>query len=141
MFIQATKGNTMKILKILVVFLLLQAGVVASGSVAFAAGQHYTQAQFDALNKSGKPVVVHVHADWCPTCRAQDPIVSALIKDPAFKNVSFLEVDFDAQKDIVKAFNVTQQSTLIVFKGGKEVGRSTGDTRKASIDSLINKAL
>ncbi|ASU41520.1 thiol reductase thioredoxin [Herbaspirillum sp. meg3] len=128
----------MKILKTLAVFLLLQAGVA---STVFAAGQHYAQAQFDALNKSGKPVVVHVHADWCPTCRAQDPIVSALIKDPAFKNVSFLEVDFDAQKDVVKAFNVTQQSTLIVFKGGKEVGRSTGDTRKASIDSLINKAL
>jgi thiol-disulfide isomerase/thioredoxin len=138
MFIQATKGNTMKILKTLAVFLLLQAGVA---STVFAAGQHYAQAQFDALNKSGKPVVVHVHADWCPTCRAQDPIVSALIKDTAFKNVSFLEVDFDAQKDVVKAFNVTQQSTLIVFKGGKEVGRSTGDTRKASIDSLINKAL
>lgn len=138
MFFQATKGNIMKILKTLVVFILLQAGVAASVS---AAGQHYTQAQFDALNKSGKPVVVHVHADWCPTCRAQDPIVSALIKDPAFKNVSFLEVDFDAQKDVVKAFNVSQQSTLIVFKGGKEQGRSTGDTRKASIDSLINKAL
>jgi len=127
----------MKILKTLVVFLLLQAGAAVS---AFAAGQHFTQAQFDALNNSGKSIVVHVHADWCPTCRAQDPIVSALIKDPAFKNVSFLEVDFDAQKEVVKAFNVSQQSTLIVFKGGKEQGRSTGDTRKASLDALISKA-
>jgi len=125
----------MKIIKTLCVFLLLQSGL------ALAAGQHYTQAQFDALNQAGKPVVVHVHADWCPTCRAQDPILRSLIKDPEFKDVSFLEVDFDAQKEIVKAFRVAQQSTLIVFKGGKEQGRSTGDTQKPAITTLLKKAL
>lgn len=125
----------MKIIKTLFVFLLLQSGL------ALAAGQHYTQAQFDALNQAGKPVVVHVHADWCPTCRAQDPILRSLIKDPEFNDVSFLEVDFDAQKDIVKTFRVSQQSTLIVFKGGKELGRSTGDTQKPAIAALLKKAL
>ena len=33
------------------------------------------------------------------------------------------------------------QSTLIVFKGGKEVGRSTGDTSKDSIAALLQKTL
>jgi thiol-disulfide isomerase/thioredoxin len=125
----------MKILKTLLLFTMLQAGAV------FAAGHAFTQTEFDALNKAGKPIVVHVHADWCPTCRAQDPILSTLIKDPAFKDVNFLQVDFDAQKDIVKAFKVSQQSTLIVFKGGKEQARSTGDTQKPGITGLVKKAL
>jgi len=45
------------------------------------------------------------------------------------------------QKDVVKNFKVTMQSTLIVFKGGKEVGRSTGDTKKDSIADLLKKAI
>lgn len=125
----------MKTLKTLLLLTLLHAGAV------LAAGHAFTQAEFDALNKAGKPVVVHVHADWCPTCRAQDPILSSLIKDPVYKDVHFLQVDFDAQKDIVKAFRVTQQSTLIVFKGGKEQARSTGDTQKPALTALVKQAL
>jgi hypothetical protein len=48
-----------------------------------------------------------------------------------------LEVDFDTAKDVLKRFRVTQQSTLIVFRGKSEVGRSTGDTNPASIRRLV----
>lgn len=37
--------------------------------------------------------------------------------------------------------NVHQQSTLITFKGKKEVGRSIGDTNATSIEALLNKAI
>jgi hypothetical protein len=33
------------------------------------------------------------------------------------------------------------QSTLITFKGEQEVGRSVGDTRRGSIEALLDKAL
>jgi thioredoxin 1 len=36
---------------------------------------------------------------------------------------------------------VQKQSTLIVFKGTQETGRSTGDTNAASIEGLLAKAL
>lgn len=51
------------------------------------------------------------------------------------------EVDFDSQKDILREFGVQQQSTLIAFKGGKEVGRSVGQTSAAAIENLLNKTL
>jgi thiol-disulfide isomerase/thioredoxin len=107
----------------------------------FAIGQRFDQASFDALIKAGKPTLVMVHADWCTTCRAQEPVVSNLLKAPDFSGVTALRVDFDTQKDVVKYFNVVQQSTLILFKGGREVGRSTGDTRKESIEALLRRAL
>jgi hypothetical protein len=37
-------------------------------------------------------------------------------------------IDFDQQKDVVKAFKAIKQSTLIVFKGGKEIDKSLGVT-------------
>jgi thioredoxin 1 len=114
--------------------------LIFSGS-ALATGQPFDQAKFDALQKEGRPIVVAVHADWCPTCRAQDPILADLLKQKEFQDITALQVDFDKQKSIVKSFKVTYQSTLIVFKGGNEIARSTGDTNKANIAALLRKAL
>ena len=108
---------------------------------AFAADTPFTQGNFDALQKSGKPTLVMIHADWCPTCKAQAPILGQLLGSPEFKGINALRVDFDSQKDVVKAFKATMQSTLIVYKDGKEVGRSTGDTKKDSITALLKKAV
>lgn len=120
-------------------FMLLAAsGAVSAMSIA---GQAYTQAEFDSLQKSGRPTLVMVHADWCPTCRAQDPLLLDLLQTPAFKDITALSVDFDTQKAVLRYFHVSQQSTLIVFKGGKEVARSIGDTDKASLAALLKKAL
>jgi thioredoxin-like negative regulator of GroEL len=113
---------------------------LAAGT-AQASGQAFDQAAFDALQQQGKPILVMIHADWCPTCKAQEPIIGELLKTPELQSIVALRVDFDKQKTVVKAFKVQYQSTLIVFKGGKEVGRSTGDTRKDSIAALLRKAI
>lgn len=101
----------------------------------------YTQATFDKLQHEGKPILVVVHADWCPTCRAQAPIIESLLKQNDFQGIASLRVDFDKQKEVVRAFHVSKQSTLIVFKGGKEVGRSLGDTSREGVERLLRKAL
>ena len=100
----------------------------------------YTQKRFDELAAQGKPALVAVHADWCPTCKAQKPILSELLGKPEFKDVTELVVDFDAQKPIIQRYKAVTQSTLIAFKGGKEVGRSVGDTNKSGIEELVKKA-
>jgi len=95
---------------------------------------------FDALTVSGKPVAVAVHASWCPTCKAQKPIQTALMQDPKFKDYTMFVVDFDKDTDALKRFHVIKQSTLIVFKGQSEVGRSIGDTDRGSMEALMLKA-
>jgi thioredoxin 1 len=117
------------------VFLLLLSGQALAGEEA------YTQAAFEQLQKEGQPTLVSIHADWCPVCRAQAPIVSKLLERDAYRGTHALRVDFDKQKEAVKAFKATMQSTLIVFKGGHEVGRSIGDTSEAGIEALLKKAL
>ncbi len=100
----------------------------------------FTQQDFDQLAHDGKPIVVDVSATWCPTCKAQKPIVENLSRQPAYKDVAILAVDFDADKPILKQFKVSMQSTLIAFRGGKEMGRSVGDTTPAGIESLFKQA-
>jgi thioredoxin 1 len=111
-------------------------------SPAFAA----TPVPFDAkafadAQKAGKPILVAIHATWCPTCKTQEPILGELTTEPRFKNLAYFVVDFDAQKEVVRRFGARMQSTLVVFKGNKEEGRSVGDTDRKSIAALLNKAL
>lgn len=101
----------------------------------------FTSASFAAAQNAKQPILVEIHASWCPTCKAQAPILGSLISKPEFMNMAVLKVDFDAQKDIVRQFGAQMQSTLIVFKGDKEVGRSVGDTNPASIAALLGKAI
>jgi thiol-disulfide isomerase/thioredoxin len=94
-----------------------------------------------AEQKAGKSIVVHVSAPWCPTCKAQKPILDKLGADPAFKDFVIFELDFDTGGSALKALNARSQSTLIVFKGEKETGRSAGDTNAESIAALFKTAL
>jgi thioredoxin 1 len=101
----------------------------------------FDPASFDAAQKAGKPILVAIHASWCPTCKAQKPILSELMTEPKFNNLIYFVVDFDTQKDAVRFFGAQMQSTLIAFKGTAETGRSVGDTERSSIAALLNKTL
>ena len=121
---------------------LALAVVVSSVSLASAAdNKPFDQTAFDAAQAAGRPILVHVTAPWCPTCKAQAPILSRLESEPRFDGLVIFNIDFDTQKDLLRKFNVSMQSTLIVFKGRQETGRSTGDTNPASIEALLTKAI
>ncbi len=105
------------------------------------ANEKFTDAAFEAAQKADKPILVEIAAVWCPVCRTQKPILEGLAKNEKFKDLVYLKIDFDTQKAEWRKLNAQRQSTLIVFKGGKEVGRSVGDTNPASIEALLTKAL
>lgn len=109
--------------------------------VAFAADTAFSPSAFEKAKASGKPVLVEVTAPWCSVCKVQKPILSELKAQPRFKDLMTYTVDFDSQKDALRLLGVRMQSTLIVYKGGQEVGRSTGETSKAAIEGLLAKAL
>jgi len=126
---------------------LLSAAALALGlsivttQAALAADQMaYTQQAFAASQREGKPILVDIAASWCPICAKQHPIIEGLAKEPAFRDLVIYRVDFDTQKDVVRAMGAQMQSTLIVFHGAAEKGRSTGDTNSESIRALLQKA-
>lgn len=125
---------------LLTVFALSAALPLALTAPAIA-NQKFNQKAFEEAQSKGKPILIEVTAPWCPTCKAQAPILSKLTSEPKFKNLVSFEIDFDSQKDLLRKFNVRSQSTLIVFKGKQETGRSTGDTNATSIAALLDKSL
>jgi len=115
--------------------------VVFVMAAAHAGELPFSQPAFDKALADGKPVVVDFAASWCPTCKAQKPIVKALLNEPARKPLTLFVADFDKEEALKKRLGVTMQSTLIAFKAGKEVARSTGQTDKAELGALLDKAL
>lgn len=124
-----------------IVRLAAGATLLFAATAAPASELPFTQAAFDKAVAAGQPMIVDVRASWCPTCKVQRPIVESLMQDPRMKNVTLFVADFDTEAALKKELHVAQQSTFVVFKGGKEVGRSTGETRKEAIAALFDKAL
>ena len=107
-------------------------------SLSADAAQSYNAGAFQETQKAGKAILLHVTAPWCPTCKAQHPIIANIEK--ARPGLVVYNIDFDTSKDALRQFRVQSQSTLIVFKGTQEVGRSTGDTKAGGIEALVAKA-
>jgi thioredoxin 1 len=113
---------------------------LAIGTAA-AAEAPYNEAVFHKLLSSGQPVALDFSASWCPTCRAQAPLLRSITGEPGFKDLTLLVADYDSEMALRKTYNVSMQSTLIVFRNGKEVARSTGDTSLAGLTRLLATAL
>jgi thiol-disulfide isomerase/thioredoxin len=112
-----------------------------AASLALGAEVPYTQAQFDAARAAGQTVAVVFHADWCPTCRAQAPVLKELADSPEMKSLTLYVADFDKEKALRNALHVNQQSTIVVFKGKQETARSTGETQKGALETFLRGAI
>jgi thioredoxin-like negative regulator of GroEL len=122
---------------------ILLAGFVGfiSISSAWAAGpQPYNDAAFASAQAADQPILVEIHAPWCPICAAQAPTLDRLEHSSELGDLTVFRVDFDTQKNVVRQFGAQKQSTLIVFHGRIETGRSTGVTDPKSIEELLLKA-
>lgn len=114
--------------------LLALAGVaVASPGWAAAPAPFSDNAFADA-----QAVIVEIHASWCPVCTKQGPILSQL-RDDDFEDAVAFAIDCDSQKDLLAKFGANRQSTIIVFRGRVEKGRSVGVSDPA-LKELVARA-
>lgn len=120
---------------------VLTALVLLASFSANAEFKTFSKDQYDMAMKDGKTVVVDFYASWCPTCKKQEPILNEIASMKGYENVVALRADFDKEKDLKKSLNVSKQSTVVVFKGGKEVSRKTGSTSKDELKKLIDMGL
>jgi hypothetical protein len=74
-------------------------------------------------------------------CKKQKPIVDRLSTDPRYTKVTVFAVDFDSNKDLLPQWKVSQQGTLIAFKGKTEKMRSTGDVEPEAIRKVFEASL
>jgi thiol-disulfide isomerase/thioredoxin len=95
----------------------------------------YVAADAKAAIEAGKPVVIHFHKQGCPTCAAQLPTVESFLHGR--DTVLAYQVDFTKDEEANKAYEVKMQSTIILFRDGKELARSTGETDPVKLTALL----
>jgi thiol-disulfide isomerase/thioredoxin len=110
-------------------------------SLSRAAEMPYDAVHYEAMRSSGKPFAVVFHADWCPTCRVQAPVLNEPAQSPEFMGVTLFVANFDTEKVLERSLGISKQSTIVVFKDGKEAARSTGDTQYDSLSEILRRAI
>jgi thioredoxin 1 len=51
---------------------------------------------FAEAQSNGAPILVDISASWCPTCKAQKPIIDSIAEQPENKTLVIFAVDFDS---------------------------------------------
>jgi thioredoxin 1 len=83
-------------------------------------------ANFDAeVLGANEPVLVDIWAEWCPPCKAMDPILDDLATELAGR-VKIVKLDVDSNPSTVVKYNVRAMPTLIVFKDGQPADFKVG---------------
>lgn len=123
------------------VAVLVTALTLISASASAGEVKPYSEASLKEAKAAGKTVLLDFHADWCPICKKQGPVIQNLLQEDKLKEVAAFKVDYDNETALKQQFKVTSQSTLIVFKGEKAVARATGVTDKDQIRALIKRGL
>ena len=80
---------------------------------------------FDDIIKGDKPVLVDFFATWCGPCKVLSPTVEALGKELAGQ-VRVLKIDVDKNEALATQLRIQSVPTLIIFKKGEIVWRSSG---------------
>ncbi|MBU2980547.1 thioredoxin family protein [Lentibacter algarum] len=126
-------------------FCLTGLAALALPNLSFAAQMNYKEGLVEKHLAKGDVVFLDFKASWCTTCAAQERVINSLKQsNPDYdKKITFIDVDWDEHGKgmLVNEHNIPRRSTLVVLKGGEELGRIVAGTGKAEIKALMDLAL
>lgn len=98
-----------------------------------------TNENFDSLLSEKEVVVVDFWAPWCGPCRMMGPVVDDLAEENENNNTAIGKVNVDESSDLAQKYGIRGIPTLIFFKDGEPVERTSGVKSKEEISEIINK--
>jgi thioredoxin 1 len=85
-------------------------------------------------------VLIDVYAKWCGPCKQISPIIDQISLE-FMDQLHVGKLNADENRDILVELGVRNIPTLILFKNGEIIERSTGMTSKEKLAELINNHL
>ncbi len=90
--------------------------------------------------ESSTPVLVDFWAPWCMPCRMLAPTIEKLAEENEGK-LKVCKLNTDENQSIAAQHGIQGIPTLIVFKEGKEVGRTVGVMSKEKLQEKLDPIL
>lgn len=101
----------------------------------------FSPQRLQELQQVGKPVLVEVYAEWCGTCKRQGPILDSLLSDPEFADFAALRIDWDKERVVARELGAPRQSTLFIYRGGRQIAISVAETSEKRLREFMRKGL
>ncbi|MGD8795135.1 MAG: thioredoxin [Anaerolineae bacterium] len=102
---------------------------------------HVTDDTFeDVVLNADVPAMVDFWAPWCGPCRMVAPIVEDLAKEYGGRAV-IAKVNTDENVETASKLGIMGIPTLILFKGGVEVGRVVGFAPRQTLEGHLQALL
>lgn len=89
---------------------------------------------------SSLPVLVDFTAVWCGPCKMVDPIITQLAGEWEGR-VKVVKCDADQNPNVLMQYGIMGIPTVMLFKGGKMVERSTGYMPKVKLVGKLSPHL
>ena len=99
-----------------------------------------TDANFEELLGTGKPMVLDFWAEWCGPCRMVSPIIDELAQEYEGR-VTIGQMNVDENDDVVGRFGIRNIPTVIFFKNGEMVDKIVGATSKDKFKEKVENLL
>lgn len=101
-----------------------------------------TNEEFENILGSKEICICDFSASWCGPCRMMAPILED-VSDKYKRKYYFYQIDIDSAEELAEKFNVEVVPTIIIFRKGKEIGRTTGfqemdEFEKFMLDTIEN---
>jgi thioredoxin 1 len=95
-------------------------------------GENYT----DVIGKQGL-VAVQYYATWCGPCKMLKPVLDSLAEENS--DIGFYRVDIDQFRDQAIQAGIRSVPTVVLYKDGEEVDRTSGYQPKDKITTWMNQ--
>jgi len=94
--------------------------------------------QFKNIITQNNAVVAKFHAPWCPACVAIGPLFKEVANIDALSHITFVEVNYDDNYELIKAYKIRSIPTFVILKNGQEAERIVDSANKEQfVERLI----
>ena len=95
---------------------------------------------FNDITTGGQLVLVDFYATWCQPCKMMHPVLKQ-VKDVLGDRIRIIKIDVDRNVPLARQYQIQSVPTLMLFRNGKVLWRTSGAMQKSELLSTLDPFL